>query len=60
MGTILDGNQAVESGLIDSLGGLSDAVKKLYELIDQREAARETVLGADSQGDTDGMAPTQH
>ena len=37
VGTILDGNQAVESGLIDSLGGLSDAVKKLYSMIDQKE-----------------------
>ena len=45
VGTILDGNQAVESGLIDSLGGLSDAVKKLYELIDQREAARAEAKG---------------
>lgn len=37
MGTVLDGTAAVESGLIDSLGGLSDAVEKLYELIECSE-----------------------
>ncbi|MBQ4310800.1 MAG: ATP-dependent Clp protease proteolytic subunit [Oscillospiraceae bacterium] len=37
MGTVLDGTAAVESGLIDSLGGLSDAVEKLYELIEYSE-----------------------
>ena len=33
MGTILIGKQAVDIGLIDSIGGLSDAVRKLRELI---------------------------
>lgn len=37
MGTVLDGAAAVGSGLIDSLGGLSDAVEKLYELIECSE-----------------------
>lgn len=41
VGTVLDGEDAVEEGLIDSLGGLHDAVEKLYELIDrQRKPAR--------------------
>ena len=35
VGTILDGNDAVDCGLIDSLGGLSEAVKKLYSMIDE-------------------------
>ena len=36
VGTILNGEQAVEEGLIDSLGSLSDAIAGLYELIEQR------------------------
>ena len=37
VGSVLCGEAAVKSGLIDSLGGLSDAVNKLYELIDAAE-----------------------
>ena len=38
VGSVLDGDAAVEEGLIDRLGGLSDAVKCLYELIDEDQA----------------------
>ena len=34
IGTILDGKTAVDIGLIDSLGGLSDALECLYSLIE--------------------------
>lgn len=34
VGTILDGEAAVQEGLIDRIGGISDAVQKLHELID--------------------------
>jgi ATP-dependent protease ClpP protease subunit len=34
MGTVLDGENAVKEGLIDRLGGLSDAIDTLYELIE--------------------------
>lgn len=34
IGTVLDGKQAVEEGLIDSLGCLSDALDCLYDLIE--------------------------
>ncbi len=34
MGTVLDGEKAVEYGLIDRLGGLSDALEALYKMID--------------------------
>ena len=34
IGTVLDGEMAVEEGLIDSLGGLNEAIEKLYELIE--------------------------
>lgn len=37
MGTILIGQQAVEVKLIDSIGGISDALKKLRELIEQKQ-----------------------
>lgn len=36
MGTILIGNQAVEYGLIDEVGGISNAIKKLDEMIDNK------------------------
>ncbi|MCY1714564.1 ClpP family protease [Caproiciproducens galactitolivorans] len=35
VGTILDGNDAVAEGLIDSLGSLSDAIDCLYGMIDE-------------------------
>jgi len=37
VGTVVDGERAVELGLIDSLGGLSDAVACLYGLIEAGE-----------------------
>ena len=37
MGTVVDGETAVKEGLIDSLGGLSDAIEALYELIETGE-----------------------
>jgi len=41
VGSVVDGETAVSSGLIDRLGGLSDAIKCLYELIDERNAKKE-------------------
>ena len=35
VGTILFGEEAVSHGIIDSVGGLSDALSKLYELIEK-------------------------
>lgn len=37
MGTILIGSQAVEYGLIDEEGGITDAINKLNQLIEQKE-----------------------
>ena len=42
VGSVLDGEKAVEVGLIDSLGGLSDAVCALYAMI---EAGKEEAAG---------------
>ena len=35
MGSVLDGDTAVEEGLIDHLGSLSDAIAALYEMIEE-------------------------
>ena len=35
VGSILEGQQAVEEGLIDRLGGLSDAISELHNMIDK-------------------------
>lgn len=37
VGTLLDGKEAVEEGMIDEVGGLQDALKKLHEMIHQRK-----------------------
>ncbi len=37
IGTILIGKEAVDYGLIDEVGGFSQALKKLHELIDKRK-----------------------
>ncbi|MDP4087686.1 MAG: ATP-dependent Clp protease proteolytic subunit [Bacillota bacterium] len=37
MGTILIGQQAVESGIINEVGGIKDALSKLYSLIDEQK-----------------------
>ena len=36
VGTVLDGNEAVACGLIDEIGGLSDALGKLQDMIDNK------------------------
>lgn len=37
VGSVLDGENAVKEGLIDGLGGLSDAVNCLYEMIEEEQ-----------------------
>ena len=39
VGTVLDGEGAVKCGLIDELGGLSDALKYIGERIEENNAA---------------------
>lgn len=41
VGTVLFGDQAVKFGLIDSVGGLSEALKKLYSLITEYKKQHE-------------------
>lgn len=40
VGTILYGKQAVESGLIDKLGGLNDALSALHKMIDKADKSK--------------------
>lgn len=41
VGTVIDGDQAVSEGLIDRLGGLSDAIECLYEMIESNTEEKE-------------------
>ena len=36
VGTLLEGREAVREGLIDEVGGMSDALQKLHEMIDEQ------------------------
>ena len=40
VGAVLDGETAVSEGIIDSLGGLSEAVQCLYRLIEEEKAEK--------------------
>lgn len=37
VGTVLDGEETVSVGLIDAIGGISDALQKLNEMIDEKQ-----------------------
>jgi len=41
VGTVIHGVEAVELGLIDQLGGLSDALEALYDAIERRTQRQE-------------------
>lgn len=38
VGTMLEGAETVAEGLIDQVGGIRDALDKLYQLIEQKDA----------------------
>ncbi len=56
VGSVLDGETAVKEGLIDSLGGLSDAVHCLYSLIEENKSdklvCKKKTVGTKSTGST--------
>lgn len=58
VGTVLDGPQAVEEGLIDSLGSLSDAIGCLYGMIEDREK-NETRKKKEKGKETGGKEPAK-
>lgn len=41
VGTMLEGEEAVREGLIDEVGGISQALKKLYALIEEKGSKRD-------------------
>ena len=41
VGTMLEGEEAVREGLIDEVGGIKEALQKLYELIEQHKKMKE-------------------
>lgn len=44
VGSILVGKQTVKEGIIDEIGGLKDAMKKLYEMVDRKVISRLLLL----------------
>lgn len=40
LGTVLVGEQAVEAGLINQVGGIKEALRKLYQMIDQKQGQK--------------------
>ena len=40
LGTVLVGKEAVDVGLIDAVGGIKEALAKLYEMIDERKISQ--------------------
>lgn len=44
VGTLLEGEEAVAEGLIDAVGGISDALKKLHEMIDDAQKKQDENL----------------
>ena len=50
VGTVLDGKTAVKAGLIDKLGGLSDAISELYSLIEKNKAETDKIEENSKQG----------
>lgn len=50
VGTILVGEEAVEEGIIDEVGGIREAMKKLYELIEKKNTKKGKNLKGDKRG----------
>ena len=57
VGTVLDGEQAVNAGLIDNLGGLSDAINCLYDLIEAELPPPENEEQEEQSEEKDGGLP---
>ncbi len=44
VGTLLEGEEAVREGLIDEVGGMSEALTKLHEMIDEKKGIEYTIV----------------
>lgn len=40
LGTILVGGQAVDEGIVDAVGGIHDAIEKLYDMIEEKQGSQ--------------------
>ena len=59
IGTVLDGEGAVQVGLIDELGGLQDALGKLYDLIDEEDGKKKPRRGRPPKAKTGKEPPAK-
>lgn len=48
VGSVIDGEEAVSIGLIDELGGLSDALNALHQMIDEASLEKQGEQGEQS------------
>ncbi|MFT9055815.1 MAG: ATP-dependent Clp protease proteolytic subunit [Ethanoligenens sp.] len=53
VGTVLEGEEAVKEGLIDQVGGLSDAIACLYRMIDEAKQEEKTSAENEESQTTD-------
>lgn len=44
VGTLLEGREAVEEGLIDAVGGMKDALGKLHAMIEEEEKKKGKIM----------------
>lgn len=44
VGTLLEGGEAVEEGLIDAVGGMKDALGKLHAMIEEEEKKKGKIM----------------
>lgn len=51
VGTVLDGDAAVKEGLIDQLGGLSDVIQSLYDMIEAKDGGKDMAQPKAEQGE---------
>ena len=59
IGTVLDGEGAVQVGLIDELGGLQNALGKLYDLIDEEDGRKKPRRGRPPKAKLDKEPPAK-
>ena len=44
VGTMLEGREAVKEGLIDEIGGIREALARLHQMIEEKEAEGRKVI----------------
>lgn len=59
VGSVLEGKAAVKEGLIDRLGSLSDAIDRLYRMIEKEEKAKKKTSGKKSESSVKRVSPKE-